>query len=642
MVIIMSDDKKLFNEFPPVTTQQWEAKIIADLKGADYEKKLVWKTMEGINVRPYYRAEHLENLGYLQVLPGQFPYVRGKKTECNEWYVRQDVYVGDPAQANKKALEILKKGVTSLGFVIGKKAELNKQYVDKLLNDICLSAIEVNFVCGKKAVEFVPLFVDYIKEHKYEPASIHGSFTLDILGHLTQKGKFLFNDNQKAIESVSGVIKALNTYPNFKAVTIHGSYFTNAGASIVQSLAFSLTMGADYLTWLTEAGLSVSEVANKLKFNFAVTSNYFMEIAKFRAARLLWARIVEAYDSNCKVAMNIHAETAKWNMTAYDPNVNMLRATTEAMSAAIAGIDSMTVVPFDVTFEKPTDFAERIARNTQIVLQEESYLNKIVDPSAGSYYIETLTDSIAAEAWKLFLEVQNKGGYTNAFKEGFVQSKISEIAVKREAAIASRREILLGTNQFPNFKEVVKGESNDLSYACCCKYQDEKCEEGKCDCGCGCCCNDTDKIAEPLRLFRGAQAFEELRMKTDSMSRRPKVFMLTMGSLSMRLARSQFSCNFFACAGFETIDNNGFKTAEEGVKAALEAKADIVVLCSSDDEYAVLAPEVFEKLGNKAIFVVAGAPASQPELEAKGIKNFVNVKSNVLETLKGYQKMLVL
>jgi methylmalonyl-CoA mutase len=381
-------------------------------------------------------------------------------------------------------------------------------------------------------------------------------------------------------------------------------------------------MGADYLTWLTEAGIPACDVAQKLKFNFAVAPNYFMEIAKFRAARLLWAKIVEAYDSNCKIAMNIHAETAKWNMTAYDPSVNILRYTTEAMSAAIAGIDSMTVVPYDITFEKPKDIAERIARNTQIILQEEAYFNKIVDPSAGSYYIEILTDSLVNEAWKLFLEVQEKGGYTNAFKEGFIQGKIKEVAVKREAAIASRRENLLGTNQYPNFKEVLKDKVEDFSYACSCS------------------CNDTEKVYEPLRMFRGAEAFEELRMKTDAMSHRPKVFMLTMGSLAMRLARSQFSSNFFGCAGFEVIDNNGFKTAEEGVKAAVDAKAEIVVLCSSDDEYEVLAPEVFEKLGGKAIFVVAGAPACQPDLEAKGIKNFVNVKSNVLETLKGYQKML--
>jgi methylmalonyl-CoA mutase len=498
-----------------------------------------------------------------------------------------------------------------------------------------MSAVEINFVCGKSSVEVVPLFVDYIKANNYEPSSINGSVTLDILGHLVTQGKFCFADNQKAIEAVSAIISQLKAYPNFRAITVHGSYFTNAGSSIVQSLAYTLAMGVDYITWLSDAGIPACDVAKKLKFNFAVTSNYFMEIAKFRAARLLWAKIVEAYDPNCREAMNIHAETAKWNMTQYDPYVNLLRTTTETMSAAIAGIDSMTANPFDVAFEKPTDFAERIARNTQIILQDESYFSKIVDPSAGSYYIETLTNSIVTEAWRLFLEVQGKGGFTEAFKEGFIQKQVKEVSQKREAAIATRREILLGTNQFPNFSEKAKSQPEDMSYACRCEEGNNKTHE-ECDCG------DAQKIAEPLILFRGAAAFETLRLRTDRSGRTPKVFMLTMGSLSMRLARSQFSSNFFGCAGFETIDNNGFKTAEEGVKAALDAKSDIVVLCSSDDEYAELAPEVFEKLSGKAIFVVAGDPVCKPELEAKGIKNFINVKSNVLETLKGYQGLLKL
>ena len=637
----MSDDKILFNEFPQVTTADWEARIVADLKGADYDKKLVWKTLEGFNVKPYYRAENLETLGYLQQLPGDFPFVRGKNFQQNEWLIRQDIIVNDVIEANKKALEILGKGVTSVGFVIGKKAELNALYIEKLLNGITLPAIEINFVCGKRAVEIVPLFIDYLKKKGYEPSSVNGSVSLDILGHLANKGQFCFGDNQTAIAEISKIMQALKSYPNFKAITIHGSYFANAGSSIVQSLAFALAMGADYLTWLTDAGLSAENVVQKLKFNFAISSSYFMEIAKLRAARLLWAKIVESYDSNLKVSMNIHAETAKWNMTTYDPHVNLLRATTEAMSAALGVVDSMTITPFDITFEKPTDIAERLARNTQIILQEESYFNKIVDPSAGSYYVENLTDSIATEAWKLFLEVQNKGGFTVAFKEGFIQAQVKEVATKRQNSIATRREILVGTNQFPNFNEIINKEICDLSYACCCKQNDGKCEDEKCDCeDHSCCCNGENKVAEPLQRFRGAEAFEALRLTTDKNSHRPKVFMLTIGNLAMRKARATFACNFFACAGFEVVDNNGFKTAEEGVKSALDAKSDIIVICSSDDEYATLAIEVFEKLAGKAIFVVAGDPISKPELEAKGIKNFISVKSNVLETLKYYQKEL--
>lgn len=627
----MSDKNKLFSDFPPVTTAEWEAKITADLKGADYDKKLVWKTIEGFNVKPYYRSENLNKLGYLMQSPGEFPFVRGQKTDSNEWYIRQDIIVDDASQANKKALEVLKKGVTSIGFVIGKKAEINASFIDNLLDKICLTAIEINFVCGKRAIELTPLFISYLQKHIYEPTQINGSLTMDILGHLVKKGKFCFADNKKAIEACASLIAQLKPYPNFSAITVHGSYFTNAGSSVVQSLAYTLAMGADYMTWLTDAGIQASDVAKNLKFNFAVSSNYFMEIAKFRSARLLWAKIAESYSPACKVAMNIHAETSKWNKTLYDPHVNMLRTTTEAMSAAIAGINSMTVIPFDVTFESATDLAERAARNTQIILQEESYFSQIVDPSAGSYYIENLTDSLVTEAWRLFLEVQDKGGFVEAFKAGFIQTKVKEVSAKRENAIATRREILLGTNQYPNFNEIIAGDVNDLSYKCGCKHNNDNS---------ACCSSDANCIAEPLKMFRGTEDFEAMRRATDKSKQRPKVFMLTIGNLAMRKARATFACNFFACAGFEVVDNNGFKTIDEGVKAATDTKANIVVICSSDDEYTTLAPEAFEKLGNKAIFVIAGDPANKAEFEAKGIKNFISVKSNVLDTLTYYQTEL--
>jgi methylmalonyl-CoA mutase len=617
----MSEDKNnLFKEFPPVSTEDWEAKITADLKGADYEKKLIWKTIEGFNVKPYYRSENIETLEYLKQYPGEFPFLRGKKIDKNDWFIRQDIQVDDATEANRKALEILQKGVTSLGFVIRKKVDIDAAFVDKLLNGICLSAIEINFICGRRTNDLITLFIAYVKKQGIDAASLNGSFSLDPLGHMVRKGSPYYSNSQQIIEAEQNAIGALKAYPNLRAITIHGSYFANAGGSIVQGLAFSLAMGAEYLTQLTDAGLPASEIASSIKFNFGVSSNYFMEIAKFRAARLLWSKIVACYDSNYKEAMDIHAETTKWNMTVYDSYVNVLRSTTEAMSAALAGVNSMTITPFNITFEKPTDFSERIARNTQIILQEESYFSNIVDPSAGSYYIESLTDAIVGEAWKLFLDVQSNGGFIAAFKAGNIQKQIAEVAKKRQNAVATRREILLGTNQYPNFNELCQLEINDQSF--------------------GCCCNNEDNTDLALRQFRGAEEFEELRRKTDKLKERPKVFMLTMGNLTMRKARAAFSCNFFACAGFEVIDNNGFKTTDEGLKAALDAKSDIIVICAGDDDYATLAPEAFEKLGGKAVLVVAGDPACRADLEAKRIKNFISVKSNVMETLKYYQKEL--
>ena len=318
--------------------------------------------------------------------------------------------------------------------------------------------------------------------------------------------------------------------------------------------------------------------------------------------------------------MRIHAETSTFNKTILDANVNMLRTQTEAMSATLGGVNSLTVLGYDSVFEPTDDFSERIARNQQLLLKEECHFDKVSDPAAGSYYIETLTNQIAAQAWKLFLEVDEQGGFFDAIVSGKVQQAVKATAAGRLKAVSSRREVLLGTNQFPNFNEI-GGEKVKI--------------QPSVDCNCD------HHGTEKLLPVRGASEFEALRFATEGAAKRPEAFMLTIGSLSMRLARAQFSCNFFACAGYEVVDNLGFDTVEEGVKAAFEAKADIVVLCSSDDEYAVLAPAAYALAKGKAEFVVAGAPACTDELKALGIEHFVNVKTNVLDFLKAFNAKLV-
>ncbi len=618
--------KNLFEEFPPVSTQQWMDKVTADLKGADFNRKLVWKTNEGIDVQPFYRAENLEKLDYLNSLPGEFPYVRGTKKNNNEWLVRQSIQVKDLAEANKKALTYLMKGVDSLAFVFSGCTEYSVADMAVLLNDIQLDAVEVNFVCFCRACKIAELFVEYAKQGNYDLKSIHASVEYDPFGKYALYGKFK-KDQDFVVGQAVKMINATAELTKFKTLAVNGKNFGNAGSSIVQELAYSLALGAEYLTTLTEAGLTVDAVAKKMKFNFSVSANYFLEIAKLRAARLLWAQIVKAYvpECECSCKMTIHAETGSWNKTFYDPYVNALRTQTEAMSASLGGADSITVQPFNAAYEETTDFADRIARNQQLLLKEEANFSKIADPGAGSYYIEELTASIADQAWKLFLEVQEKGGYLSALREGFIQAEIKKMAAKRDMNIATRRENLLGTNQFPNFNEKAEMEMDAAIFA----PTDLTSEEAE---------------IETIKPYRGAQAFEVLRYKTDvyaKTNKRPLAFMLTIGNLNMRKARAQFACNFFAVAGFDVIDNNGFKTVEEGIEAAQKAGAAIVVICSSDDEYTELAPAAFAAIAGKAIFVVAGAPANMDELKAKGVANFINVKSNLLAELSSYQKQLL-
>ena len=606
--------EKLFTEFPPVPTEKWEEVITADLKGADYERKLVWKTGEGFNVRPYYRAENLEGIKFLGSQAGEFPYVRGTRAH-NRWRVHQTVSVVCPKEANAEALKILNAGVDSLGFCIASEA-FTAADLDTLLGEICIPAVQLTF-CGQKTADVAELVLAKIEKEGIAKEDVRIAFCIDpLVKGLSTKGDFCSPNGEKCFARIAELIRKTKEYKHIRVVTVSGQIFGNSGSTIVEELAFVLSAGHDYLVRLMDAGLTIEEAARKLRFSFSVSSNYFMEIAKFRAARMLWANIVKGYnpEKNCACKMQIHAETSKWNQTVYDPYVNMLRGTTEAMSAAIGGVYSLEVTPFDASFENPTEFSKRIARNVELLLKHESHFDQVVDPAGGSYYIENLTQSIAAEAWKLFLEIEEKGGYTEAYKAGFIAERIKASAAAKDKNIATRRQILLGANQYPNFTEVAGKEITAESV--------------------------TRKQAEGNVLvpYRGAMAFEEMRLQVDRSGKEPKAFMLTCGNLGMARARSQFSCNFFACAGIKVIDNTYFKSIEEGAKAALESKAQIVVVCASDDDYAEAAPKVKELLGGKAILVVAGAPACAPELEAQGITNFINVKSNVLETLKFYLK----
>ena len=608
-----TNHEKLFNEFPPVSTEAWEAAITADLKGADYERKLVWRTGEGFNVRPYYRAENLEGIRFLDSQAGEFPYVRGICKE-NCWRIHQTVEVDDPAQANAEALDLLNKGVDSLGFCL-RKEEFTTEELGILLQGICLPAVDLVF-SGKHIGRVAELLLAKLEAEQADKEQVRIAFCIDpLVNNLSKKGDFCSPDGEKCFARITALMEQAKAWKQVRIVTVSGQIFGNAGSTIVEELAFTLAAGNDYLARLTDRGLDAETVARKLRFSFSVSSNYFLEIAKFRAARLLWANIVKGYGvENCAAKLVAHAETSRWNQTVYDPYVNMLRGTTEAMSAAIGGVYSLEVTPFDAAFECPTEFSKRIARNAELLLKHEAHFDQVVDPAGGSYFVENLTESIATEAWKLFLEIEEKGGYTAAYQAGWIKERIDASAAAKDKNIATRRQILLGANQYPNFTEVAPAE---IAPACVTRP-----EAG----------------GNVLTPYRGAMAFEQMRLEVDRSGKSPKAFMLTCGNLAMARARAQFSCNFFACAGIRVVDNTYFKTIEEGAEAALASGAEIVVVCASDDDYAEAAPKVKELLGGKAILVVAGAPACMPELEAQGIKNFIHVRSNVLDTLKFYLK----
>lgn len=609
-------DEKLFSEFDPIPTEKWEEVIQRDLKGADYERKLVWRTDEGFKVRPYYRAEDLKDIDYLNALPNEFPFTRGTKADNNAWEIVQNVKEKNAKKANEIALASIKGGATTIAFNC--KEIQNESDLATLLSGIDLTKVGVQFLHSKDYMTLIENFIKYLDTNKIDKSQVKGSTGFDAIAYCLREGKFYFSQGADMREAVD-LVKMTENMPKFKAVNVQGILMHNGGATIVQELGYVLGIANEYLAFATANGLTIDQIAGKMELTLSISSNYFMEIAKLRAIRLLWATMVSQYQpknvESCKIRINSVASC--WNKTIFDPYVNMLRTTTEGMSASLGGADSITLQPFDVAFKGDDDFSRRISRNVQVILKEESYFDKTVDPAAGSYYIENLTDSIAEHAWKLFQSVEAEGGITQMILDGKIKTAIEESCQKRNMDIATRKYILLGTNQFPNIKETMLEKIEVMP----------------------------EEKRAGLQTYRGAVAFEELRLETEryaAKNGRPKVFLMKVGNLAMRQARSGFATNFFGCAGYEIIEPAGFDSIAEGIEAAKAVKADIIVVCSSDEEYATLGVEAAKAAKAVGfIFIVAGNPTESIDaLKAAGADDFIHVRTNVLECLKRYNEKL--
>jgi len=624
----MSNSKpseRLFSEFPPVSTAEWEEKILLDLKGADYEKKLIWKSEEGFQVKPYYRAEDLKGLEYIGILKKQHPQIFNSG-RGNDWIVRQDILTDNITDANLLAREAVAHGAEALGLN-AKEISTHKQ-MSALLQGLDPAKTWIYFISSKSYPLTLELFLYEIRARGLSGEQLRGGINFDPVSYLLLRGNFYVNFESNLEESDYLLNTIGKRLPLFRSITINGHYFQNAGSTLVQELGFSLSAANEYLASHTAKGFSVDFLAPRMLFHFACGSNYFMEIAKLRAARILWARIIEqyGYKNQESLRMFIHSSTAVWNKTVYDPFVNMLRTTTEGMSAAIGQTDSLAIGPFDMAFRPADDFSSRIARNQQLIFREESYLNRTNDPASGAYYIESLTDSLAQHAWELFLKVEAMGGMIEAVKTGFIQDDIEKKRNLKESDIAQRKSVLIGTNEFPNLNEMMHGKVQTVE-----------------------CANDiSEGTYKKLRPFRVSRAIENLRLATEEFvsrgKRRPEVFLFTYGNVSMMRARAGFATNFFGCAGFSVIDNHGFDTFEEGITATLAAAPDIMVFCSSDQEYEEIAINVVPILKAAIpglIIVVAGFPKDNIEvLKKAGVDDFIHIRCNLVDSLRNFSSQI--
>ncbi|MBP3041854.1 acyl-CoA mutase large subunit family protein, partial [Bacillaceae bacterium Marseille-Q3522] len=467
--------KKTFFEnlnFDIPSYNQWKEKAEKSLNGESLEN-LITYTYEGISLQPMYRQKDIRNTTLTYSYPGFSPFTRGKEVTNNGWEVNQEINIGTPNEFNKVAKYEISKGQTSLNIVIDNPTkngfnadEFPEETGNKglsisgvsdvvmLLKDINLTYIPIHIYAGVNSLPLFSLFIAALEKEDRKVKHLKGCFGMDPFKELITNGSIRY-DLSEIYDIMTEITKwTLEYAPDLQTILVHSDPYHNGGSSAVEELAFTLSTGVEYLYALTTRGMDVNKAAPKIRFVFSIGSNCFVEIAKLRAARTLWARIVEVFGGSSNAQkMYIHARTSLWTKTVFDPYVNILRASTEAFSAVVGGANSIHVSCFDEAIQKSTSFSRRIARNTSIILKDEAKMALTTDPGGGSWYIEVLTNEIAKKSWDIFKKIESMGGILSALKRGFPQKQVNETAEKRENNLALLKDIFVGTNMYINLKE---------------------------------------------------------------------------------------------------------------------------------------------------------------------------------------------
>ncbi|GAB2613661.1 hypothetical protein GCM10027035_07720 [Emticicia sediminis] len=446
-------EQKLFTEFPEITKNDWITQVNKDLKGKNFDDKLVWHSLENFDIQPYYAKEDLSNLPLAAIQTAQ----KNKKT--GSWQNRSLVKYTNERETNTLVINYLQRGADAVNIDFSNK-DINQVDLVKLLNNIKLSDTPIFFTTlqGTELLANLSKFIHYLPK---------GGLQIDVIANSFIKTSS--EGNKLTWESAKQAIVETEQFPNFQALSVSSHVFHNAGANAVQELAFTIAAAVENLDKLTELGLSAKQVIYKLEFSVSVGTNYFVEIAKLRALRYLWSKVLESY--NCATLINdcqVHCQTSSFYDSTLSPYTNMLRATTEAMSAVMGGCDALTVLAYDsVMGEQNSELGERIARNVSILMREEAHLDKTIDPSAGSYYIENLTNQLSVAAWKLFQQVEGLGGITAAFEKGFIKNEISQ-SYEAKVKNLQNGKVMVGVNKFrvepENESKVVENSTESNIY----------------------------------------------------------------------------------------------------------------------------------------------------------------------------------
>lgn len=628
--IQLEKELNLTGDFSPPTYEEWRTAAEAYLKGVPFEKALVTRTYENIDLQPIYTKQDIENLPHLREKPGFGNYVRGTDTKGyldKPWSICQTIPYADPEEYNTALKHDLERGQTAVHLSPYTTAVDTPESLSLALKDVDIETIPIHIDAGFTGLEIFTTLKTVVENMKMTPGNISGSIDTDPLGFLALNGSLPLSPENTFDQMAELIYRAKEEMPKLRTIGISGIPYHNAGANAVQELAFVLATAVEYIDRMKKEGFTIDEIASRMRFTFGIGPFYFMEVAKLRAARLLWSKIVKAYGGNEESRkMNIHGVTSFYNQTKYAPYVNMLRTTTEAFSAVVGGVDSLQTNPFDEIFGPPDEFSRRTARNTQIVLLEESHLDQLLDPAGGSYYVEKLTHDVARKTWDLFRETEKQGGMLKALENGFPQEEIESTAEKRKKDLAKRKYVLVGTNSYADVKE----EIPEIK-----PYRSKKPVEAILS-------------IRPLRPHREAEIFEELRDAAKAFEAetgtKPKLFLATMGPLRQHKARADFTRGFFEVGGFEVIYPRGFDTPDAAVDAAVESGAPVVVICSTDDTYPELVPAITKGLKTQKPdiqVVLAGYPKDQADAHKEaGVDEFIYLGANAHDILSNVFKKI--
>jgi methylmalonyl-CoA mutase len=659
----------LFDAFPPTSTDDWEAKIREDLGGKDYDKVLVWDSLEGVTVQPYYRADDLGNFSHVDPEADTPPLAASTTAPANAWRTRQDVAAPSLSDAADRAVAALDRGASDLGVRVriddGTLHGVPVQRIDDLvtlLERIPLADTPTHWSGGPAAVALYGMWRAVAQRRDVAHSDLQGSIQYDPVAALAT-GRL--SAPETAFALATDLVRAHRETPQVRTLTVSAAPYHDAGASLVQEVAYTLGALSELLAQGTDHGASVAALTSALQFAVPVSTSYFLEIAKLRALRLLVPQVVAPYADAAgedvalaSTDLFVQSTPSRRTQTLYDPYVNMLRGTTAGMAAVVGGCDVLSIAPYDALFRAPSDFSQRIARNTSLILDEEAHLGQVADPAAGAYYIEALTDQVAEKAWEQFQSLEAEGGLLAALRSGRAQSSIADVREKRMQRTKDRRRVLVGTNHYPDTEET-KREDVDvapdgvaLERSGTAELPEPTVEAIRTALANGATLGDVvDALRngtpdfETLPSARAAAPFEALRLQTersmDDDSERPVVTLLPMGHPAMRSARATFSRNFFGVGGFAVRENLRFDTPADAARAVVEDEAAIAVLCSSDREYPDLAPQVQDALdeaGSDALLVVAGNPARlDGDVPADG---FIHMGSPLHDILRDFQERL--